>query len=229
MDLLRHYTSAYFRILYLYLMYKKPYFTVNDQESVVEFMYAHPFVTLVGSRDNTPVVTQVPVLIDDRGGKFVLRGHIMRKSDHHLAFGQNPEVLVLFNGPHSYVSASWYSMRGVGSTWNYMTVHARGKISLMDEAHTLQLLTDLTHKYEDNQSKPEILENMNMEEYVQPMIKAIASFEIELEDIYPLFKLSQNRDDESYKNIVAQLMSGEDIDGITIAGEMMKLRPHLFE
>ena len=70
---------------------------------------------------------------------------------------------------------------------------------------------------------------MSREEYVQPMIKAIASFEITLEDIYPLFKLSQNRDDESYKNIVAQLMSGEDIDGITIAGEMMKLRPHLFD
>lgn len=210
-------------------MYKVPHFTVKDQESVVEFMYAHPFVILTGCSDNIPVATQVPVLIDERDGKLVLRGHIMRKTDHHLAFGQNPEVLVLFNGPHSYVSASWYSMRGVGSTWNYMTVHARGKIRLMDEEHTLQLLTDLTHKYEDQQPQPELLENMNRDEYVQPMIKAIASFEIVLEDIYPLFKLSQNRDDESYKNIVAQLMSGEDIDGITIAGEMMKLRPHLFD
>lgn len=209
-------------------MYKVPHFTVKDLEPVIEFMYAHPFVVVTGSRNNVPVATQVPVLIDERDGTFVLRGHIMRKTDHHLAFEQNPEVLVLFNGPHSYVSASWYSMRGVGSTWNYMTVHARGKIRLMDEAHTLQLLTDLTHTYEDQQPQPELLENMNREEYVQPMIKAIASFEITLEDIYPLFKLSQNRDDESYKNIVGQLMATEDFNSIIIAGEMMKLRPDLF-
>jgi len=210
-------------------MYRVPHFTEKDRESVVEFMYAYPFVFLTGCKDNVPVATQVPVLIDEKDGTFVLRGHIMRNSDHHLAFQQNPDVLVLFNGPHCYVSASWYSVRGIGSTWNYMTVHARGKIQLMDEAHTLQLLTDLTHKYEDKQPRPELLENMSSEKYVQPMIKAIASFEIRLDDIYPLFKLSQNRDDESYKNIAEQLMNSEELDAITIAGEMIKRRPQLFD
>lgn len=210
-------------------MYKMPEFTEKDTQTVIEFMHHHPFVMLTGCHNNIPVATQVPVLMEEQeDGTIVLRGHIMRKTDHHLAFEQNSNVLVLFNGPHCYVSASWYSERGIGSTWNYMTVHARGKMQFMDSEHTLQLITDLTHKYEDTRANPELVEHMRREEYVLPMVKAIVSFEIKLEDIYPLFKLSQNRDDESYKNIVSQLMNGEDIGGISIAGELMQRRPELF-
>jgi transcriptional regulator len=148
----------------------------------------------------------------------------MRKTDHHLAFEANPQVLVLFTGPQCYVSASWYSQRNIGSTWNYMTVHGRGTMQYKNEAHCLQLLTDLTHKYEDPQQKPELLEYMSMEGYVKPMMKAIVSFEIVLESITPIFKLSQNRDDKSHARIVEELKNRGDYNSMEIAKEMLKRR-----
>lgn len=205
-------------------MYKMPEFTESDQQAVRDFIYQHPFVVLTGCNNNIPVATQVPVLIHEQDEKMVLRGHIMRKTDHHLAFETNPQVLVLFTGPQCYVSASWYSQRNIGSTWNYMTVHGRGTIQYKDEAHCLQLLTDLTHKYEDPQKNPELLEYMSLEGYVKPMMKAIVSFEIVLESITPIFKLSQNRDDESHAKIVEELKNRGDYNSMEIAKEMMKRR-----
>ena len=208
-------------------MYKMPEFTEADQELVLDFIKANPFITLIGNHENRSVATQVPVLISEQDGKLLLRGHIMRKTDHHKAFEHNPEALVLFNGPHCYVSASWYNERHIGSTWNYMTVHARGTVKLLDFAGTKQLITDLTHKYENPQKQPELVEGMP-QEYVDGMVKAIVAFEIVLEDIYPLFKLSQNRNDESYKNIVRRLQARNDHGSEDVANEMIKRRPQLF-
>jgi transcriptional regulator len=203
-------------------MYKMPEFTEKDRKAVIDFMYAHPFVTLIGNNENTPVATQIPVLMHEEGDNIILRGHIMRKTDHQLAFEQNPEALVLFTGAHCYVSASWYSERNIGSTWNYMTVHARGTMQVKDQAHTLQLIKDLTHKYEDAQTTPELVENMSMEGYVKPMMNAIVSFEIQIESLYPIFKLNQNRDAESQTNIIQQLRKRGDCQSLEIADEIEK-------
>ena len=210
-------------------MYKMHYFTEPDLNIAIEFMRAHPFVTLIGSHHNTPVATQVPVLVEKQNNTVVVRGHIMRKTDHHLALQDNPQTLMLFQGPHCYVSASWYSERGHGSTWNYMTVHARGTVQFMDEAGTLQLIKDLTHKYEDHQKQPQQVAQMDMDGYVRPMLSAIAGFEIEITEMHPIFKLSQNRDDESFKNIVAELEETEEYNSRAIAHEMRIRRPKLFE
>jgi transcriptional regulator len=208
-------------------MYKMPEFTEQDNARLLQFIKDHPFITLIGNDGMNSVATQVPVLIEERNDKLCLRGHIMRQTDHYKAFSANNNALILFTGPHCYVSASWYKERNIGSTWNYMTVHARGKLRFTDDAATVQLLTDLTHKYEAKQEYKELVENMPAE-YVNGMVKAIAGFEIEIEDIYPLFKLSQNRSDESYKNIVAKLEAENDNGAEEIAGEMMSRRPDLF-
>jgi transcriptional regulator len=205
-------------------MYKMGHFTENNMDAVLAFMKKNNFVTLTGNADGRSVATQVPVLFSERDGKVVIRGHIMRKTDHHLAFEKNPQALVLFTGPHCYVSASWYSERGHGSTWNYMTVHVRGEMKFLTENETLNLLKELTHKYEDGQEQPELTENMTAQ-YLQSNVKAIVAFELVAEDIYPLFKLSQNRDDESYENIVRQLLHSEGND--EIIDEMMERRPRL--
>lgn len=205
-------------------MYKMSYFTEADRNTVISFMKEHPFVTLIGNNGNIPVATQIPVLLHEEDGKIILRGHIMRKTDHHIAFTQNPEALVLFQGPHCYVSASWYTERGHGSTWNYMTVHARGEIRFMDDAFTLQLLKDLTHTYEDSQKQPELVEHMSEEQYVLPAIKAIAGFEIKVSSLYPIFKLSQNRDAESRQNIIRELRERGDHNSMEIAREIEQRR-----
>jgi transcriptional regulator len=117
-------------------MYNLSYFKESDPAVVIDFMRKHPFVMLIGcSKDKKPVATQVPVFIDEKDGKLFLTGHIMRKTDHHLAFEDNPEALAVFTGAHTYVSASWYTEPQQASTWNYITVHVRGPVKLRMKTH----------------------------------------------------------------------------------------------
>jgi transcriptional regulator len=208
-------------------MYKIPHFTETEQENVIAFIKEHPFVTLIGNDGVDSVASQVPVLITEEDGKLVLRGHMMRKTDHQLAFEKNQQVLVLFTGAHCYVSASWYSERGIGGSWNYITVHARGSIEMYGDEDTLAILTTLTHRFEDGGKKPELVENMT-DAYINAHIKAITGFKIVIDSMDPIFKLSQNRDDPSYQTIVKELRATGDQDAGIIAEEMVKRRPGLF-
>jgi len=184
-------------------------------------MVAHPFVTLIARGDEYPVATQVPVLITEREGKLFLRGHIMRKTDHHLALEKDGHALVMFTGAHAYISASWYPNPQVASTWNYSAVHAQGQLRFTDEADLLDLLSRLTAHFENNPDSPALMEKMSPE-YIQPMLKAIVAFEIAIENIEHVFKLSQNRDKKTYHTIIDHLEEGSTEDKM-VAEEMRGL------
>lgn len=203
-------------------MYNLPYFKESDPAAVIQFAKEHPFVFLTGcNKDLQPAATQVPVFIDERDGKLFLSGHIMKKTDHHKAFLQNPNVLAVFTGPHTYVSASWYEHKQQGSTWNYLSVHARGVLRFLDEAALPGILQRTTDHFENNPHSGANFKDLP-KEYIDEMIKAIAAFEIEVQSLEHVFKLSQNRDEKSYDNIV-QHLHGQGGDAAAIA-EMMKGR-----
>ncbi len=187
-------------------MYDLPYFKEQDPEVVKQFIRDHPFAFVAGSdAAHNPVVTQVPVFIDEKDGKLFLTGHIMRNSDHHKAFLQHSNVLALFTGPDAYVSATWYENPAEASTWNYMSVHAKGIISFGSEDDLRQVLKRLTLHYENSdRSSTTIFDNLS-EEYRSRLMKAIVAFEIEVTEIDNVFKLSQNRTEKSYDNIVKEL------------------------
>ncbi len=189
-------------------MYKLPEFKAENQQQVIEFMHNNPFVVLSGcDESNKPVATQVPLLIKEREGKIILQGHIMRGTDHFKAFTNNHNVLALFSGPHTYVSASWYTNPQQGSTWNYITVQAMGLLSFVEEDTLIDILRETTAHFENNENSPSLFEHLPLE-YVEKLTKAIAGFEIEVQDIGHVFKLSQNRDAESYENIIHHLENG---------------------
>src|SRR6266404_2997649 len=123
-------------------MYNYPHYKEQDQERLFEFMSSHPFVTLIGcDRKGRVEATQIPVLVERKEGRVLIHGHIAKKSEHHNAFEENPDVLVLFTGAHTYVSGSWYSGNPhQASTWNYISVHARGQIKFQDEKSLIELL-----------------------------------------------------------------------------------------
>lgn len=209
-------------------MYHLPYFQEQDLNIVKTFMHAHPFIVLSGvDANHKPVATQVPVLITEKDGRLTLRGHIMRQTDHHKAFQQNPHVLALFTGPHIYVSASWYADPRQGSTWNYMTVHAKGELKFLEEAALRELLRDLTTHFEGGHNTPGGFDTLP-EEYIQRLIKAIVAFEITITDIDNVFKLSQNRDEASYHHIIEKLKAGSE-DAQQIAAEMEQRTSQLFK
>jgi transcriptional regulator len=199
-------------------MYKFSYYTEQDTEKVIAFMKDNAFALITGTGEKYPVATQIPLEIKIKDGKIFLEGHLMRKTDHHLAFEKNNNVLVLFTGPHCFVSASWYTNPGVGSTWNYLTVHAKGKISFTDEEGTLKAVKAVSDKYEGTTSEG-AFDNLP-KEYIDHMVKAIVGFSIEVETLDNVFKLSQNRDVESQKNIIEQLKKRGDGNSVMIAEEM---------
>lgn len=208
-------------------MYQMPYFTETNQFEVLDFMRSHSFITLIGSLNGQSVATQIPIMIQGDINNLTLIGHVMRETDHCKALMSNPNVLALFTGAHCYVSAGWYAERGHASTWNYISVHARGTIKILNDRETLQVITEQTRMFEENQPKPQFVSALS-EDYLQAGISAIAGFEMKVEELYPIFKLSQNRDDKSYQNIVYMLEAQEDSGSHDIALEMRKRRKQLF-
>jgi len=208
-------------------MYNLPYFKEADKETVIKFMREHPFAFLIGcNEENKPVATQVPVFIDEKEEGLFLTGHFMRNTDHHKAFSHNPNVLTVFSGPHTYVSASWYQNQQSASTWNYMSVHARGMLRFLDETALLEVLKRTTSHFENDPDSPSLVEKMPAD-YVNKMIKSIIAFEVEVTSMDNVFKLSQNRDKESYHNII-QKLEDQGGDAKFIASEMNKRKSQLF-
>ncbi len=190
-------------------MYDISYFKASNHQEILDFMQAHPFVTICGVDTNgLPVATHIPVLIKIEQDKIIISGHVMRKQDHSIAFESNKNVLVIFSAPSAFVSASWYTTKNMGSTWNYQTVHARGALEMKDEAHLRKLLTDLTLYFEKDPESPTQVKNLS-EEYMQQNMKAIYSFDMVVKDLQHVFKLSQNRDQASHANIQAELNKGD--------------------
>jgi len=190
-------------------MYDISYFKAKDNQEVIDFMHAYPFVTICGvDADGFPVATHIPVLIKIENDNIIISGHMMRKQDHSNAFEINKNVLVIFSAPSAFVSAGWYTEKNMGSTWNYQTVHAKGQLEIKDDAHLFKLLTDLTLHFEKDPESPTQVKNLS-EEYMQQNMKAIFSFDMVVEDLQHVFKLSQNRDEVSHANIQKELNKGD--------------------
>ncbi len=208
-------------------MYKLPYFIEKDPAVVLQFIKDHPFAFLSGCDvEHKPVVTQIPVFIDERDGKLFLSGHIMKNTDHHKAVSENPNVLAVFTGAHSYISASWYTNKEQASTWNYMTVQARGVLKFTDEAALLNILKRTTDHFENDPASGANFDDLP-KEYVQRLSKAIVAFEIEVTALENTFKLSQNKGKDDYHSIIEKLRE-QGGDGLIIATEMEKRTSQLF-
>lgn len=198
-------------------MYNLPYFKEQDEIGLLQFMRQHDFIVLIGTGSNgTPVATQVPVLIRENEGRIILEGHIMRNTDHHKAFNHNDNVLALFVGPHAYISSSWYEDPKQASTWNYMTVHAKGKICFGNREHLLNILKETTDHYEGN---PDNFANLS-EEYIHKLVGAIVSFTIEVTSLEHVFKLSQNKSAKDHQSVIDHLLSSDEM-GRMVAKEMV--------
>ena len=210
-------------------MYDLPYYKEKNEQVINEFIAQYPFAFLAGSdSENKPVATQVPVFIEEKDGKKMLRGYIMKNTDHHKAFIHNKNVLVVFTGNHTYVSGTWYSNPHTPSTWNYMSVHAKGIIRLLDDNKALvDVLRKTSLHFENhNLQSSTIFDNLPTD-YTKKIMKAIVAFEIEIKELDTVFKLSQDRDKKSYNNIIERLKEqGE--DGQVIAAEIKKRTKEVF-
>lgn len=209
-------------------MYNFSYFKEKDKQILLDFMEENPFAFMTGSYlSGHPVATQIPVLTEERNGELFLQGHIMRNTDHHKAFVENPNGLLVFTGPSTYVSASWYSNPQIGSTWNYMSVHVTGQVKFMSKEELIQFMRKLTLKFEKGNTQSLTIYDNLPNQFLDKMMPAIAGFEMKAERIENVFKLSQNRDEKSYLNIIGKLEE-QGGNAALIASEMKKRKTALF-
>ncbi len=211
-------------------MYNYPHYKEHDREKILDFMRQHPFVLLIAhDKNGRAEATQIPVLIEERDGKLFLQGHIARKMSHERALAENPDALVVFTGAHSYITGTWYTGNlQQASTWNYVSIHARGKVEWMDEEGLISFLKKFTLYFEKgNTTSTTIYDNLP-EEYLSKLIKAIVGFEMEVTELENVYKLSQNRDEKSYDNIVQQLKQQEG-DGKIIGNWMDERKSKVFD
>jgi len=199
-------------------MYKFSYFQEADENKVIAFMQANAFAMITGMGEDYPVVTQIPLSVEVKKNGLELKGHLMKNTDHHKAFLKNDRVMVVFTGPHCYVSARWYNDPQTASTWNYMTVQVKGKIIFTDEAGTMEAIEAVTNYYEEPES-PAAFKNIP-KEYTNKLVKAITGFYIEVDSMDHVFKLSQNKTSDEQQQIIDELMKQEDYNAVAIAAAM---------
>lgn len=186
-------------------MYVPKAFAVEDASRLHEFMRAHDFALVVSSGGQGLLATHLPVLIDsDRGAKGTIVAHLARANRHYLDL-QGTEVMVVFSGPHGYVSPRWYAADKAVPTWNYTAVHAYGTARAVFDAGELRaMVARLADRHEGRATKPWTLENAG-EDYIQMMLKGIVGIEIAITRLEGKFKLSQNRDEADRRGVVAAL------------------------
>jgi transcriptional regulator len=130
--------------------------------------------------------------------------------------------MAIFLGPHTYISSSWYDHVNV-PTWNYIAVHVYGKVKFVEGEVLKETLRRLVDKYETISQKPVSVDSMP-QEYVQKEMKGIVGIEISIGKIEAQWKLSQNRNDFNYANIIMELEKLNDLNAQLIADEMRKQR-----
>ncbi|OLE19905.1 MAG: hypothetical protein AUG50_02135 [Betaproteobacteria bacterium 13_1_20CM_3_63_8] len=165
-------------------MYSPPYNRVEARAGLLEFMRTNNFVLLVTGRGGNLHGSHLPAMADERGEALVIDMHMARANPQWREFG-DPEVLVVFSGPHAYISPRWYEEEERVPTWNYAAVHAYGKPKLI----------------EDRQAK---------HASQRRLIAALDNFEIAVTRLETRWKLSQNRSVREQELIAAQLEKSDD-------------------
>ena len=202
-------------------MYIPELYKNENQEDIQNFIHQNGFGILVNQTDGKLWATHIPLLLEEKNGKQILVGHVSRENPQAESFKTNDDVLALFTGVHTYISSSWYDHENV-PTWNYLAVHVYGKVKIHSLKETIEALKRLVDKYEAKSEKPIRVEDLSKKTMLQA--RGIVSFEIEITAIEAKKKLSQNRDDKNYQNIILKLENSNDYQSIEVAKEMKKNR-----
>jgi len=200
-------------------MYIPSSFAEHDRERLFELMERESFATLVSQLEGQPFATHLPLLVDRAAGPWgKLVGH-MAKANPHAAAADEQEVLVIFQGPHAYISPRWYAEENVVPTWNYVAVHAYGRLQVIDdEAETMQILADYVRQYERAGEGGWQFDPQG--DYAQRMAAAVTAFQIELTRLEGKWKLNQNHTVERRERVVAALSAAGDENSQAIASLM---------
>ncbi len=209
-------------------MYTPPAFREDDQKQLHTLMNDYSFATLVTQQDGVPLASHLPFMLDTGRGQYgVLASHMARANTQWQGFNGTQEVLVIFQGPHTYISPSWYvdNVAVNVPTWNYSVVHAYGKPRLItgqDELYTL--LQTLVQKHESMFVQQ--WEFQPSDEFMRSKMKGFVGFEMEIIRLEGKGKLSQNRSVTDQKCVITALEEHTDRLGVNAAQVAKLMKRH---
>lgn len=187
-------------------MYTPRSFRVDDAATLHSLIRENAFGVLVSQDQGRPLASHLPFSLDlDRGGSNgVLVGHMARANPQWKTWSADTEVLVIFQGPHAYITPDWYELKQTVPTWNYAAVHAYGRPRLIHDPEELRpMVMPMVGVYEGKVGSgwdPE-----SMEPIMASMLKAVVGFEIPIDSLEGKFKFNQNRSREDQHGVVKGL------------------------
>jgi transcriptional regulator len=186
-------------------MYLPPYFEVDDRAWVVDLIERHPFGLLVTGDAEFPRVSHLPLVCHDADDRLEVIGHVARGNPHVQSILAGAPATIVFQGPHAYVSASWYEEPyETVPTWNYTAVHIVGSLREYDAWRAVTLLS----------AKMEAAGGWDPQrlsaEYRANQLRGIVAFELRAERVYAKAKLSQNRTKADRSRVIARLEASSD-------------------
>ena len=203
------------------MVYLPPAFTETRREVLVAHIERHDFGLLVGQGPDGLIASQIPFLVTERDGRLYLQGHLARPNPHVAALDAGGEALAIFQGPHAYISPSWYMAQPAVPTWNYAAVHAYGPVRAIPDRDWLRDLVDrLSTRHEARDPGPPWRMADLPPAYVDSMLNGIVGVELAVTRLEGKFKLSQNRPAGDRPHIVAALDRRDDPDSHAVAALM---------
>lgn len=207
-------------------MYAPPVFREDRVDVMHGLMHAHPFATLITVEDGRPNATHMPFALhtEDASEFGTLRGHVARPNPVWSEFDAAIEALVVFQGPHHYVTPSWYPSKAehgkVVPTWNYAIVHARGSVRVVEDPDWLLAhLNTLTDGQESGRDDPWKVDDAPPA-YIEKMVRGIVGLEITLSRLDGKWKMSQNRNTADRAGVVAGLSAEGTDSAADVAGNV---------
>ena len=189
-------------------MYIPEFNRVEDRAVALAFIRANPFAILITNAEGIPFATHLPLLVEEIGDQVVLRSHMAKANPHWKSMQPGQESLVIFHGPHAYISPSLYEIYESVPTWNYAAVHVYGDAALFtDEAHLTETLDAMIHTFDAAYMTQW---TSLSDEYRRRMLKHIVGFEIKVQRLEAKFKLSQNRTKTEQAQVIQCLKQSHD-------------------
>jgi len=204
-------------------MYIPKAFREDDISTIHTLIREYSFATLITQHEGVPFATHLPFILDaERSPNGSLLAHMARANPQWHDFNSAQEVLIIFQGPHAYISPSWYEVELSVPTWNYAVVHAYGLPRLIEDQEELyNLLKILIQTHEAQFDKPWPFQLSD--DYLQKMMRGIVGFEIEITRLEGKFKLSQNRTETERVNVITALQESSDTLSRDVAELMSRM------
>lgn len=199
-------------------MFIPKFFKVTDFNEISEFIQRNSFGTIVTTKKDKPIATHIPLEFRKEEDEYYIYGHMAYGNPQWKTFETCENALIIYQGPHAYISSSWYSHENV-PTWNYQAVHVYGKPTILEEEELKQDLMLLLEKYEQHREHPILWDSLSPE-LLEREMKGIVGFKIKVQEIQAAYKLSQNRNKDDYHRIIEMLNEEEDVHSHQVAEVM---------